>query len=279
MYMEHSINIIQKGYHAMPISSQATKQVEGSETISQESTIQADRKRPAPATWGDDIVQSSWKREAALKTIVKRISISSAGCWEWQGAKTLGYGSVKIPEIYGSFKIMVHRLSWVAFKGESINDGLFVCHKCDNPACCNPDHLFLGTQRQNLLDCSVKGRTLTGAKSATAKFSKDDIERVKDMLATGMTGKYISKKTGISPSHISRIRRGYTWKSETASAAELAHANRKYSDEQVSKVAMLLHEGILGTSEIAKIAGVNRYLVQDMKKGKAHKRFMERATE
>jgi len=70
----------------MPISSQAMKRnndIEGSETISQESRVQANSKRPAPSNWGDDIVRSSWKREAVLKALVKKLKISRKGCWEW----------------------------------------------------------------------------------------------------------------------------------------------------------------------------------------------------
>jgi len=265
-----------KGDHTMPISSQAPIG-EGSETIPQGSRVQANSKRPAPNNWGDDIVQSSWKREAALKLLVQKLLISDNGCWEWQGAKTLGYGNCKISEIYGDFKIMVHRLSWVAFKGEAIPDGLFVCHKCDNPKCFNPDHLFLGTQKQNLQDCSEKHRTITGDLSNLSKYKKEDILKIKNLLAEGKTGKEISQETGVSPSHISRIRRGYTWKSETMDAASMAHANRKYSDEQVMKVAELLLDGKLSNSEIAQIAGVKRYLVLDMKNGKVHRRFMVKA--
>ena len=92
------------------------KNSERSETISQESRCQAASKRPAPNNWGDDIVHSSWKREAALKALVKKIKVDpETGCWEWQGSKTNGYGTLKMQEIYGEFKILSHRLSWVAF--------------------------------------------------------------------------------------------------------------------------------------------------------------------
>ncbi|MCK5517189.1 MAG: HNH endonuclease [Desulfobulbaceae bacterium] len=269
----------------MPISSQAMNEnnnIEGSETISQESRVQVNSKRPAPNNWGDDIVHSSWKREAALKTLVKKLKISDKGCWEWQGSKTIGYGTVKIPEIYGDFKILVHRLSVVAFKGEAIKGGLFVCHHCDNPKCFNPDHLFLGTQKQNLEDCSSKGRTMTGSRNGNSKYSSDDIEEVKALLSKGKTGVEISKLTGMSRTHISRIRKGYTWAHVTKTDEELVHANRKYSDEQIEKVAYLLTnrtDAGMSNSEIAEIAGVNRYLVLDMNRGKAHQRFMKRATE
>lgn len=268
-------NLFKKEYHIMPISSQAMK-MEGPETITSVSRVKADPKRPAPSNWGDDIVQSSWKREAALKALVSNMSISDDGCWEWNGAKTKGYGTLKLREIYGEFKLLAHRLSWVSFKGESIKDGLFVCHKCDNPKCFNPDHLFLGTSEDNMKDCSEKGRTMTGENNGNSKYKKEDILRVQEMLVAGVTGKKIHEITGVSRSHISRIGKGYTWKHETEEGATKVHHNRKFADEQLMKVAELIYDGVLSNSEIAKISGTNRYLVIDMRSGKSHQRFMER---
>ena len=262
----------------MLISSQGPMKGQGSETIPQGSRVQADSKRPAPDNWGDEIVQSSWKREAALKTLVKNLRISDKGCWEWQGSKTLGYGSVRIPEIYGQFKIMVHRLAWVAFKGVPIVDGLFVCHKCDNPKCFNPDHLFVGTQQQNLQDCSAKERTMTGDRNGNSKYTKEQINNAQQLLKSGLSGKEVASQTGISRTHVSRIKRGYTWKHETASDADLVHRNRKYYDEQLIKVAELLLDGKLPHKEIAEISGVNYCTVKDMHRGRIHQRFIERAT-
>jgi len=262
----------------MPICIEASTE-ERSQTIPQGSRAQASPKRPDPKNWGYEIVESSWKREAALKTLVKNMRISDKGCWEWTGATTVGYGSVRIPDIYGSFKIMTHRLSLVAFKGAAIPDGLFVCHRCDNPVCFNPDHLFLGTQQDNLIDCSIKGRTMTGEKNGNSKYTKENIQEVLDLFKSGKKGVEIVEITGISATHICRIRKGYTWKHETASAAELAHHNRKYTDEQIIDVAKMIKDQKLSNSEIAKITNVNRFTVIDIRKGKSHQRFMKRATE
>ncbi len=76
------------------------------------------------------------------------------GCWEWQGSRNkLGYG---ITSLRGR-AIRAHRVSWEIVNGP-IPDGLLVCHRCDNPACVRPDHLFLGTQIDNLRDMRTKGR-------------------------------------------------------------------------------------------------------------------------
>lgn len=81
-------------------------------------------------------------------------------CWPWHGSFSRhGYGvlwaSKKKTE--KPVRISAHRLAWILFRSE-IPDGLFVLHRCDTPPCCNPDHLFLGTQSENLRDAAAKGR-------------------------------------------------------------------------------------------------------------------------
>lgn len=76
------------------------------------------------------------------------------GCWEWQGAHGLdGHGQFVVEHK----KVIASRFSWELVHGK-IPEGMNVCHKCDNPPCVNPDHLFLGTQSDNIRDCVSKGR-------------------------------------------------------------------------------------------------------------------------
>lgn len=82
--------------------------------------------------------------------------IKMEGCWDWKGYKNKQlYGRMGVGP---SQCVNAHRVSWVIHFGE-IPDGLFVCHKCDNPSCTNPEHLFLGTRQDNAYDMMIKKRS------------------------------------------------------------------------------------------------------------------------
>lgn len=84
-------------------------------------------------------------------------------CWEWQASMyPNGYGQFRLSKQEG----YAHRSAWTLINGE-IPKGMYICHKCDNRACCNVNHLFLGTHKDNMQDCSKKGRTSNQNKRKT----------------------------------------------------------------------------------------------------------------
>lgn len=131
-------------------------------------------------------------------------------CWEWTAAKScFGYGHIGIKKkVYAA-----HRISWLIHTGEMPK--LCVLHKCDNPACIRPDHLFLGTRADNHRDMVKKGRSWDrhGEKNPRAKLTIDDVKKIKKLYATGKyTQKEIGKMFNVSDVSISYIVIGKTWK-------------------------------------------------------------------
>ena len=132
-------------------------------------------------------------------------------CMEWTGAKhTFGYGIFRK-------HILAHRFSYQHFIG-GIGNGMSVLHKCDNPACVNPDHLFLGNQKDNIQDMMNKkiGKFpgSPGERHHKHKLTRKNIEEIKDKLNLGVKQKEIAKIYSIDSSQISRINTGKTWRNE-----------------------------------------------------------------
>jgi hypothetical protein len=118
-----------------------------------------------------------------------------SGCIEWQRAKCgRGYGYIR--NSTGQFK--VHRCSYEIFVGKAANK-LWVLHECDNPICCNPAHLFLGTCQDNHDDMAAKGRHRIGENSPLAKLSDDNVVEIRTRYASGLfTMREIASTFGVT---------------------------------------------------------------------------------
>ena len=148
--------------------------------------------------------------KSALIRFIEKISYGSSDCWYWIGSKNKhGYGVTSI-----SNENKAHRLSWKLFKGK-IPEGLSVLHRCDVRCCVNPDHLFLGTQNDNMKDCAQKGRIkspiLSGETNPMSKLNNDQVRSIREMSQI-IPQAQIAKHFGVSNMTISRIVRGESWK-------------------------------------------------------------------
>ena len=129
-----------------------------------------------------------------------------SGCWEWTASRDRrGYGNFKFNGAQRA-----HRVSYMLYRG-SIPRGLNVCHKCDNRGCVNPDHLFIGTQADNVADMIAKGRQVSvrGSANGNSKLTELDIAEIR--AAKGITQKELAKKYGVGQAQISVIRLGQGW--------------------------------------------------------------------
>lgn len=138
--------------------------------------------------YGDPNVVSAIYGDTS-KRLKSKVSVDENGCWIWQGSiSPNGYGTTT----HKNKRISSHRLSYLTFKGE-IPKGLFVCHSCDIKACINPDHLFVGTGKDNMQDMLKKGRNpVPWSKGKTRMDSKKLDDAVKKATRVRRTN-YLKK--------------------------------------------------------------------------------------
>lgn len=133
------------------------------------------------------------------------------GCWEWyKSSKHNPYGVFRI----NGAQLKAHAVSYALFFGAVTKD-LCVCHKCDNPPCVNPDHLFLGTQNDNIQDCWTKGRgrkfpSQNGEVNVAAKLTAEDVLYLRSNYKPPMN--IWAKKYGVSEATLYHALKGDTWR-------------------------------------------------------------------
>lgn len=141
--------------------------------------------------------------------------------WLFTGAKNdKGYGHIRKDAVDGSKDAPAHRVAWFLETGDWPPDDLFVCHHCDIPNCVRPDHLFLGTQKDNLQDASRKGRCLAqanpermarGERNGNSKLTAEVVLELRRLHKEGASMAGAARKLGVGPVTARKAILGLTW--------------------------------------------------------------------
>lgn len=145
-------------------------------------------------------------RSQYIRALIEERSIPepNTGCWLWMCAtSSCGYGSIG----YEKRRWVAHRLSWEGVNGP-IAEGLLLCHKCDTPACVNPDHMFVGTMADNMRDMVKKRRFAVAKRGNGSKLTELQAEKIKHDLRSQSA---IASEYGIHQSMVSLIKSGRCW--------------------------------------------------------------------
>lgn len=142
------------------------------------------------------------------------ITTDTTKCWSWTASfKPNGYGQFHMGGKHGR-TLYSHRLAYELAHG-AVSDGLFVCHKCDNRACCNPRHLFLGTPADNNADKVNKGRasggSFQGERHPLSKLTDEDILYIRDNWIPGSSKVEMASRLGVSLTTLYYAANGGTW--------------------------------------------------------------------
>lgn len=130
------------------------------------------------------------------------------GCWGWKGC-TVGGGYACIKR--SGTSMYMHRYVYEQAVGP-IPAGMIVRHKCDNPICTNPDHLEIGTHKDNSRDMSERGRTLIGPRNPAAKLDEGKVADIKRAIRGGESQSSLARRYGVCQQAISNINRGLVWR-------------------------------------------------------------------
>lgn len=135
--------------------------------------------------------------------------VKGDGCWNWTADKSKkGYGRLRV----GRKRMFAHRVSWALQNGD-IPDGLCVLHRCDNPSCVRPDHLFIGTNADNVHDRENKGRGAdhSGENNGHAILTREQVKEIREKRSNGARNVDLANEYGMSQGAISNIVCGRKW--------------------------------------------------------------------
>lgn len=125
----------------------------------------------------------------------------SGDCWIWTGSRSRrGYGQISVRNT----TMRAHRCAWELTNGP-IPEGQLILHSCDNPPCCNPDHLSPGTHVENMRQMVERGRSMVGERHPRLKLSNDQVTEIRERFAAGATQVSLAAEFGVRQGYVSKI--------------------------------------------------------------------------
>lgn len=188
-----------------------------------------------------------------LKRFESKYTIEENGCWVWNKTGKNKYGMFWLK----GKKRSAHRSSYEHYK-ETIDNGLFVLHTCDEPACVNPNHLFLGKHLDNMKDMLSKGRQAKGHRNHHCKLSEDEVLEV-----LNMEGSYedIGHKFNVNRATVGYIKTGKLWSHITG----ITYHRKHLTKEELLEITKLI--GIMKSIDIAERFGVSKQTISSIRTG------------
>jgi len=203
-----------------------------------------------------------------IKRFISKIKINSGfgperKCWKWKDSLDVrGYGRITIRKNNKRNNYLATRMAYEVATGKLIPEGLCVCHKCDNPFCVNIDHLWLGTNKDNVKDMINKGRGADkhGEKSGRAKLTWKKVKEIRKLYSHGgYTQKQLALTFDVSAVCIRYILINKTWYDKNYISIKFANKGNKFlTKEQVAEIRMLWNAGKYRQQILADVFGVTQ---------------------
>lgn len=171
-----------------------------------------------PRNWQAEYVIGHRPRKPLAERLWSKIRQTDTGCWEYTGFchPTRGYGQIGRGRREEGL-VETHRAAWEITHGP-IPEGLVVRHRCDNPPCCNPSHLELGTHQDNVNDAVARGRTARGDRLPQTRLTEEEVRAIREayrvFVIPGRRGRHSNKQEladqyGISPEYVMQLVHGH----------------------------------------------------------------------